>query len=752
MDTSTNGTVVNGEPVGKNKKIELVAGAKISFSMRPYPHAVFQPIAEASGTSATESDGATASSKRRRSSGGTAVEGATALEADSKRVADATHQKILAKQRAEFAAIQEELAAARRAGEDKDAKLAAAQAAAAEAERLHAAELAKHDEQANEAQLKAQQQAREEMRAHAAALDEATTARHGVEQRLAKAEEEAAAQHTTVAAALEAEKITLGRANAEIAELRQQLDALAEGASTAKREAAAVLEAEQRRTAEHEALCTELRSRLEAERSECAALHAEKNLKADTLRAQENSASEATAQAGEWRRKHDELAARLAAQSEGDASERARLVGELSEARAELRAGHDKLAAATRRAQGAEARCSKLISRAQTSNASLERLAQQSRALDEALQAITSTGHQAILDVSHDEGLDSNADSPMGACGSSQPQGPAFDAMSELSQPLDIAARHVASPDIGGTQLDAVSAVGAAEGVTTPLPPQLLQQQMPPAAGSSQGCSQSSAGGPTQYQPGGVGTAAGGGETPVDDEPPPPTQQDSHAYLPPPPPPLPGSLGGNKRACSSSRSSSLPASQGGSQERSSQSAPGGDESGHQPGAAVSSLGLAGGIQPAPSEPPADPLEEMGQSVPSHRDPHDSAASGLHEPSEGGGEGFPRGEPAVVPAADGTGQPAFPSAHLLPPPPVANPPNPLDEETLIEDDEGADFYADEDDASQRTTDGQENDGQENVDSQRNVDAGNVDAGNETCMYGDDDNDEPMAEPYHGSAYY
>ena len=95
-----------------------------------------------------------------------------------------------------------------------------------------------------------------------------------------------------------------------------------------------------------------------------------------------------------------------------------------------------------------------------------------------------------------------------------------------------------------------------------------------------------------------------------------------------------------------------------------------------------------------------------------------------------------------------------ASHLLPPPPVANPPNPpnpLDEETLIED-EGADFYADEDDASQRTTDGQENDGQENVDSQRNVDAGNVDAGNETCMYGDDDNDEPMAEPYHGSAYY
>ena len=206
VDTSTNGTLVNGKLVGKNNKVTLSGQEKINFSVRDYPYMVFRlrtgppPAEQVSNTSSAEGADPSADrgAKRRR---GSAVDGSDAAGAALGLPAQPALERQLQKVRNEYAGLQAELAGVRRQLEAKEAALAAAENAAAEAAKANTVALAEMEERLTAEARAAAHEARETQRQQAQALDEATAAKHGLEQRLAAAEEAAAAAASSLSAA-----------------------------------------------------------------------------------------------------------------------------------------------------------------------------------------------------------------------------------------------------------------------------------------------------------------------------------------------------------------------------------------------------------------------------------------------------------------------------------------------------------------------------------------------------------------------
>ena len=130
--------------------------------------------------------------------------------------------------------------------------------------------------------------------------------------------------------ALAEKSAALGRASTEVADLTLEvygLNRAAKAETSARRElqsATSALEVERRKLTDGEERCAELRCKLEESRAEVAALQAEKNAKGEALRATTDSVTEAEARAEEWRRRHAELSARVAAESDALGVERVR--------------------------------------------------------------------------------------------------------------------------------------------------------------------------------------------------------------------------------------------------------------------------------------------------------------------------------------------------------------------------------------------------------------------------------------------
>ena len=417
-DTSSNGTTVDDVMVGKNKQVELRDNCRIGFSTRAYPRAMFAlgpapaslapPSAKRKRTGDTAATGsAPPSVARSSSSSGPAQTQAQALQAQAlelqaERNAKASLEKQLGAQRKQMAEVQKEAESARRLADESQARLAEAEHARTELIRAHADQLARRESEAAERAKVAAAELREQQRLHAAALDEASAARHSLEQRLAHADEASAASAAALAqaqesAALErthraaadarlAEKAeALSRVQAESAELSRKLGAALEGEQSARRAEAAAnsaLEAAQHLNAGLEAQLVDVRTRLEGVRQEAAALHKEKLDKQEALRNQKDDASVARADADDWRRRHDEVSARLEAERAAFDEDRKRMEqqrGQFSEERRQLQI---KVRDAQKRADSSSNKVTLCIAQASGSLTALKKVLDSARELE----------------------------------------------------------------------------------------------------------------------------------------------------------------------------------------------------------------------------------------------------------------------------------------------------------------------------------------------------------------------------------